>query len=301
VTDHSDSMSAEDWRRTQRAAAEHYVPGEFVTFAAVESTHHPMRREGGDKNLYYFADDQPLMSTGGLDEVYAFLKSLGSPTMSIQHMHAGTRWDLHDPDLERVVEVYAHWGCGMTPTSEPPMLGRRRPGQYVVDALERGLKVGFIASADHSYGRPGDDFFWRLGPYQGGLAAVYAPALTREGIWNGLYNRRCYGTTRARILVEFEINGRPMGSELPACDTRRLRVGVYGTVSVERADVFKNGRVWQTIPGSEALDIEREFVDDRPERPVDYYYLHVVQVDGEQAWSSPIWAGHRRSHGAAGR
>ena len=35
-------------------------------------------------------------------------------------------------------------------------------------------------------------------------------------------------------------------------------------------------------------------VDQDPERDTDYDYVHVVQVDGEQAWSSPIWVTLRR-------
>ena len=29
--------------------------------------------------------------------------------------------------------------------------------------------------------------------------------------------------------------------------------------------------------------------DDTPGRPTDYYYIHILQADGEQAWSSPVW------------
>lgn len=80
-----------------------------------------------------------------------------------------------------------------------------------------------------------------------------------------------------------------MGSELACSDSRQLRIGVYGTVSIERVDVIKNNRVWQSIPGNGALDLEHELADDQPERDTDYYYVHVIQADGEQAWSSPVW------------
>ena len=42
--------------------------------------------------------------------------------MVIPHQHARTNWGLHDPELERVVEIYSHWGCGLSPESEPPMI-----------------------------------------------------------------------------------------------------------------------------------------------------------------------------------
>ena len=170
---------------------------------------------------------------------------------------------------------------------------RLRAENYVSHALEQGIKVGFIASADHSGGRPGDDFWWGLSNYQGGLAAVYAPSLTREGIRDGLWNRHCYGTTRARILIEFEIDGHPMGEEFSPRpserEKRHLIAKAYGTAVIHRVEIVKNGRIWTSTPGDQALDVEIERTDREVERETDYYYVHVVQEDGEQAWSSPIW------------
>jgi hypothetical protein len=37
------------------------------------------------------------------------------------------------------------------------------------------------------------------------------------------------------------------------------------------------------------MDVEISHSDQVTERETDYYYVHVTRVDGEQAWSSPIW------------
>ena len=288
VSDHSQDLTAEDWRETQRAAADACEPGRFVAFSAFEATHQPQRKDG-DKNVYFFTDDEPYVSEGTTAEMYDDLGRRGSPVMVIPHLHGRTNWQLHDPGLERVVEVYAHWGCGLAPDFEPPMIVPLEPENCVSHALEQGHRLGFIASADHSGGHPGDDFWWRLSSYDGGLAAVYAADLTREGIWAGLWNRRCYGTTRARILLAFEINGHDMGSELIAAGAREISVNAYGTAGIETVMVIKNGRVLESVAGDGRLDVEAAFTDDAPERDTDYYYAHVVQVDGEQAWASPIW------------
>ena len=168
-----------------------------------------------------------------------------------------------------------------------------RPENTVSHALDQGIQIGFIASADHSAGHPGDDFWWGLSNYPGGLAAVYAPALTREGVWDALWNRRCYGTTRARILLAFEIDGHEMGEayaeRIDEGEERRIDVNVHGTAAIERVEVVKNGRVLVSRAGNRALDVALCYVDRESERETDYYYVHVVQEDGEQAWSSPIW------------
>lgn len=288
VTDHSQDLNAEDWSETCRAAAEWNEPGRFVTFSGFEATHQPLRRDG-DKNVYFFADDEHYVAEGTTAEMYAELRSRRGRVMVIPHQHARTNWDLHDPELERVVEIYAHWGSGLSPQSEPPMISPLAPENYVSHALERGCKLGFIASADHSWGHPGDDFWWRLSSYNGGLAAVSASSLTREGIWDGLWNRRCYGTTRARILLEFTVNDHPMGEEITAEGGRALSVAAHGTASFEAVRIIKNGRTLHSQPGDGALDVEFDYQDDEAERGTDYYYVHVAQVDGEQAWSSPIW------------
>ncbi len=74
---------------------------------------------------------------------------------------------------------------------------------------------------------------------------------------------------------------------------RRLSVGVFGTSEIETVEIIKNNRIFESRPGQGALDMEFTLIDNNPERQTDYYYLHVVQTDGEQAWSSPVWINNR--------
>lgn len=291
VTDHSEDQTPDDWAETQQAAREWNEPGRFVTFTAFEATHQPLRKDG-DKNVYFLSDDQPYVNVGTTADLYRELRARGDGVMVIPHQHARTNWALHDPELERVVEIYAHWGCGLSPESNPPMIPgtRLQTEHYVTAALKRGIRVGFIASADHSGGHPGDDFWWSLSNHQGGLAAVYAEGLTRGNIWEGLWSRHCYGTTRARILIEFDIDGHGMGSEFTSrTGERRLRASVAGTAPIEQVTIVKNGHPWYCHDGKNRLDTEFTLVARVQELGGDFYYVHVIQADGEQAWSSPIW------------
>lgn len=296
VTDHSQDLTEDDWKETQDAAKVYNEPGKFVTFSAFEATHDPLRQDG-DKNIYFLTDDISFTNQGSTSGLYSHLKKYKGRAMSIPHQHARTNWKQHDPELERVAEIYSHWGCGLSPDSEPPMIpgprNRMKPENYVNYALEQGFRIGFIASADHSYGHPGDDFWWQLSSYNGGLAAVFSKELTRDGIWEGIWNRRCYATTRARILLQFEIDGHVMGEEFNEISEtaagRKIFAAVNGTASLMQIDVIKNGLVLYSEMGNEDLDMELTYFDTKVERDTDYYYLHIVQVDGEQAWSSPIW------------
>jgi hypothetical protein len=49
----------------------------------------------------------------------------------------------------------------------------------------------------------------------------------------------------------------------------------------------------QVVDPDAPLDRELEYVDTNGVAPGDYYYLRVTQLDGHQAWSSPIWVGTR--------
>jgi hypothetical protein len=73
-------------------------------------------------------------------------------------------------------------------------------------------------------------------------------------------------------------------------DEPRLIMGMtVGTAGVESVEVVKNNQVMYAEPGEGKLLKRFAAVDETPAAPGDYYYLRVTLVDGEQAWSSPVW------------
>jgi len=70
---------------------------------------------------------------------------------------------------------------------------------------------------------------------------------------------------------------------------RYISVGAYGTVSIEKAEIIKNGHILYSRSGNGVLDMKFSYIDKGAESTTDYYYVHIIQIDGEQAWSSPIW------------
>src|SRR5690606_34980091 len=86
--------------------------------------------------------------------------------------------------------------------------------------LSQGLRFGVVASSDDHLGYPG--------AYREGLAVVKATELSREAIFDALRNRRTYAVTGDRIDLDFHLNGRIMGQEMPYTRSRRLDVAVRG-------------------------------------------------------------------------
>ena len=105
---------------------------------------------------------------------------------------------------------------------------------------------------------------------------------------SSLRDRRCYATSGARILLWFEINGRPMGSELRASDPVRIKIRFHAEAPVTELAIVKNGNIWRRFTPNE-LDFDVELTDESILSGANYYYVRVTQSDGHRAWSSPIW------------
>jgi hypothetical protein len=108
------------------------------------------------------------------------------------------------------------------------------------------------------------------------------------------------------MLLTYEVDGHPMGSELnlmtsPQLARRRhFRVAFRGTAHLNRIDVIRNNQVVYSHRG-QGLDADFCWEDTEalvealmpPARfcakPFCFYYMRAVQVDGEVAWASPIW------------
>ncbi|MCK4967008.1 hypothetical protein KAS50_08245, partial [bacterium] len=103
--------------------------------------------------------------------------------------------------------------------------------------------------------------------------------------------RHCYATTGARIIIDFSINGNPMGSEIVFDDKkikRNIFVKIEGTNNIKYVSVIKNNEEFLKKKGyGKSMTID--FSDDSPVNKTDYYYIRVVQEDEHIAWSSPIW------------
>ena len=295
-------MDGEEWGEVTEAARRFTEPGRYVALPAYEWF--GTLEQDGNKNVYFLDDrDVPKLDSRSPDsdhpeKLWKRLEGFEGRAMTIPHHSVsaviGSRWRWHDPRFQRLVEIYSCWGSSEAAGCERPLVNPARcEGQSARDALEKGYRLGFIAGSDTHASQPGFSNRLRLkNGWRGGLACVWAERFDREGIFRALWERRCYGTTGARIILEFFLNGVPMGSELAleASDERRLEVRAEACAPVEEVVVVKNAReVHAERPGRESVRFE--WVDPAGrERESDYYYVRLRQDDGEMAWSSPVWA-----------
>ena len=306
------------WEQLKAMAQRFYEPNRFATLLAYEWTAHKLG--AGHKNVYYRGLDGPVFranwrtdrtaQTTSAADLWAKLGACGHEVMTIPHHPAAawfpTPWDQRDPRLQRSVEVYSTWGSSEyagSPRQIPEAFKGPRKGCFVQDGLRSGQRLGFVAGSDSHSGRPGftsgerefhdsDYSDWGPAGYTGGFTAVYAEALTREAIYDAIRERRCYATTGQRIIVDFKASGHWMGTEYHTRAAPRLYVHVIGTAPLQSVTIVKNNQdyVRKDVDGWEC-----EFSHDRTGKPgdTDFYYVRVIQRDGEMAWSSPIWVTRR--------
>ena len=290
VTDHAAYLSQDDWQECRDAAMRCDEPGAFVTLLGYELSH-PLI---GDKNLYYPGTDGPLLRERNLytDELLPAEETVGlwkaHRALMMAHLHARHLLAFDHPELCRLVEIYSNWGCCMQAGAIPPFLPALRAdftGNYALDALRRGWRVGFTAGSDDHMGRPGVSGWHRVERvYRSGLTAVYAEELTRESVFAALWARHTYATTGARMYLHWTLEGKRPG-DVCAVGAGALQGVLRIAAQPGRAQLLVDGRpVW-----SAEVDQPRTACDVRLPAQTGACYLHYTQRDGHQGWTSPIY------------
>jgi hypothetical protein len=312
--------TAEAWRRYLAEATRAHAPGRFITFYGYEwavqgHTNAYFMREQDVAAVYgsrllrgrHPLDEPPFRTPANRETVFLRrLRRSGRPVLAIAHFHTCYA-DPVDTSVLRLHEVYS--------------MHQQNPRDTTLQAvLGRNIRVGVVAGSDsHRLPSgslcPDPDRLWRQAlvvdgaPASGsiqkkpGLQAVMAPALERQTLWDAMRARRTYGTTGARMILFFTVNGEPMGRELKT-DGRGcldIRLKAAGTAPFTEARVFRfDGWRWCTaaLRKQPGRVVELRF-QDRPPRAWAVYYARVIQSDGETGWTSPIWVD--RSAGGGSR
>lgn len=296
LTDHGMFLYEARWRETRRAAEFYNEPPYFITLPAFEwSLSGPDLPAGsGHRNIFFESDEDAsrflwnnlwvchsrLPMSDRFDKVCSLLREkqlnvVVCPNHPANRDHP-TDWSFHDPEFESVVEIYQSGGSAEyegCPRQTPAPT--KHNGCYVRDALERGYRLGFVASGDHH----------SMGI---GITALFVKDISRSGIIEALKSRRCYATTGARIFVDFRIDGHFMGEEFATSGKPRIVGFVEAIKPLNNLVVFRNDTVVFEKKHIRSLLITIDFVDESFSED-SYYYLRVIQEDGEIAWSSPIW------------
>lgn len=271
-----------------------YEPGVFVSFLAFEWQHSAF----GDKIVHYLGGDQPFLPVEDTRfnhpkklyealEVSDALVISHHPGYSLNRWVPGTDWGQVDDRIERCVEIWSCHGSseGFDASDCECFDTVDRHSAYA--ALRRGLRLGFVGSSDSHSGRPGGSVK-EPRPYWGGLAAVWAPTLTRPSIFDAIWNRHTYAIMQARIVLRLMVNNTLMGGECPESDQANIQIDVWTPGRLRSIELLKNTRLIKTfrVRGDEA-----HICFDEPLKGPAFYHCRVTQTDGQKAVASPVWIG----------
>jgi hypothetical protein len=301
VTDHGFQMTDEMWEYSKKITNQVNQSGRFVTLQAYEWSGE--RDVGGDHNIY-FIDDNPKIyrsrsyynyhnyqmyhgtdpQVNHIEDLFKVLNRDYEKGTVICIPHWGGRaanLEWHDEGLQRAIEVFSE---------------HRRSENWMKEFLSRGYRLGIMASSDNHFGKPGYGYLkanypvdWDTKEIGMALIGVQAEELTRESIFRAIYNRQIYATSGERIILDFKINNCFMGSEIQTEKPPHINIQVAGTYNIEKIEVIRNNNEIHTFyPNNPNAKIEWEdasFIIGESY----YYYVRVVQSNGEEAISSPIW------------
>ena len=326
----SDHEGGRDWSVAVEAAKKYNDPGRFVTFLGFE---HSSSGHHGHRNVYYLHDDEPCFRPDHPDELFEELEgreAIVIPHHPNTHSEGGTligkrwRWydlDTHNPRFERLVEICQLRGSMEAPPPEPGVI-LPDCGSSVRAMLARGFRLGFIGGTDNHRGQPAS-YLDSMGGIDyrsnvvGGLAAVIAPELTRESLFQAMYDRRTFATSGERMLIDMRVGGAVaagsdrsraqggavatgsarsraqggawMGEELRAEGEVTISLRAVGTRPLKQVDLIKSGSVLRTWV-CEGIYHQAELTDPAGKPgSTDYYYARAIQEDGHLAWASPCW------------
>jgi hypothetical protein len=290
ITDHQAGFDQEyTWWEGQKLVDLFQTPPAFSPLYAYErSVPYPnghrnvIFKERGVRTLPIPPDE--MQGKAGAAKLYEYLRANGG--IAMPHSSAtgqGTDWRDNGGDLEPLVEIYQGYrtsyeyeGAPRAATANNPQAQKSgwEPAGFVWNAWAKGYKLGVQASSDH----------WST---HISYACLVAENLTRESLFDAIKKRRSYGATD-NIVLEFRSGDHLMGEAFTSAAAPRFTVRTIGTGTIKQVDVIKNRQfIYTTRPGERQASFELTDLEFGPGES--WYYVRVLQEDGQLAWSSPIW------------
>ena len=99
--------------------------------------------------------------------------------------------------------------------------------------------------------------------------------------------RRTFAATD-NIVVDFRVGEHFMGESFTARGAAPIKAYIHGTGPLASVTLVKNNRAVYSKPG-EGSEMNFGFTDTDVKAGDAYYYVRVLQKNGQIAWSSPVW------------
>jgi hypothetical protein len=282
------------WWRTEKAYDLFHVPGRFTPLFGYERS---VRYPNGHRNVVFdhrgvrtlpveSSENEGKVNTGTL--LFPYLRQ--NRGICLDHSMAtnqGTDYRDNDPQLEPLVEIYQGYHASYeyagapraeNETRQVNVHGPFQPAGFWWNALAKGLRLGVHASSDHisthcSY------------------AMIFTPRDGRAEIVEGMRQRHAYAATD-NIILDFQAEANAkrylMGDDFAFTGRPKLHGRIDGTDRIAMVELIRNNElIWSRRPNQRQFDFT--YGDDSPRSGDNWYYLRVLQQDGNLAWSSPIW------------
>ncbi len=297
-TDHQTGFDQEySWWQSQKLVDLFLVSGRFVPLFAYERS---LPYPNGHRNIVWArrgvrtlpVPPEETSGATGAGKLFEHLRQSGG--ISMPHSSAtgqGTDWRDNDPEVEPLMEIYQGYRASYeyegapraaTKLNQHAQKSGWQPEGFWWNALAKGYKLGVQASSDH----------WST---HISYASIVAESFTREGLLEAMRKRHAYAATD-NIIVDFR--ARAGGAEylmgdviLNAGATQeapQLLVRIGGTGAIQQIDLIKN-RTFLYTTHPQTREASFEYTDKNATPGESWYYVRVLQEDGQLAWSSPIW------------
>lgn len=202
----------------------------------------------GDHNVFFKDNNQNMAYPLRYEELKEHFKGVDAIAiphhLAYQPGYRGKNWDTQDDAFSPFVEIYSSHGSSENDNTCIEMnrhvhMGPRTGVACVERGWERGGRFGVIASGDN-HSCPG--------VYGFGYCAVLAESDRKEDIWDAFINRRVYGVSRERILLDYSIDGNIMGSVTVPNPNARLEIDITAAKALDRIEIIKDNVVEEMIP-----------------------------------------------------
>ncbi len=225
--DHDNGAAREyTWWISQKLTDIFYNTGKFVTMFHYERS---VQYPEGHRNVIFAqrgirplprmprTDETPVMNAPDTKMLYAYLKKFNGIVAShTSGTNMGTDWRDNDPESEPAVEIYQgdrqNYEMPGAPraNSEKDSIGGWRPLGFVNLALQRGYKLAFESSSDHTSTHMS-------------YSNLLVKDATRESVLEAFRSRHLYGATDD-ILAEFTSGSHIMGDAFSSSEAPSFKV-----------------------------------------------------------------------------
>ncbi|MBC8046798.1 MAG: DUF3604 domain-containing protein [Fimbriimonadaceae bacterium] len=330
-------INCEEMQTIIQEANANNADGKFISFVGYEISKNTS--EGGHHHFIFnfnSSDTIPIFfKEETIENIFADAEKIpGLQMLAVPH-HTGKQFDATDTftncvnhfgneninsQFRRIAEIYSGHGTSEYYDPENVLSYENQSSNdvfpisvngpnYLQDAWAVHEKFSVVASTDDHKGKPGMP--------RKGVSAVFAKELTRDIIFDGLYNRKTYATTGERIIMDITVNDTIMGRDviLGENDFPLFDMQIFGTDTIEYIQILKwdfiNGKYTAGHPQYDTVKTFypggwnfNEPFSDSTYLGCSMYYVRMKQiantnifgsnaVDAAYAWSSPFWVARK--------